>query len=579
MALRPGPQAAGAAAESERKLVGACRVVAGCLRSGAGLQSVGPAVLAVALALAAACGGSPSGDAAPVEIVAVGAPVDESPEPEPDPADAADVADVGEAPVDESPDDEPDPASDGVAAVEAGPVPDADGDTEPSDDAVAEQGSPAEAEDAEVESEGAAESENEGAADENEDAAGSEHGSAAESEDEGAADGEDEGAAGSESGSGSADSGDEVVATPESGGAVGTGGAVGAGGTIGIGVPKPDPDGPRAPLTGELTNDSRLAQRRALAVKVGNSSPRSRPQAGLAAADIVFETLIEAGEGRLMAVFHTELPGRVGPVRSARSSDFDLLAGLSRPFLASSGANSTVLAEMRRAERAGTIVDVGGLRTFVPYSRDPARRSPFNLYFDSDSLIDSDGAALRGGPLETPVVPLLEYGSSNPAGIAGANGVTVTYHRPANNVVSHIWDAAVGGWVRIQDGDLMMTETGSGLREVAPVNVAVMWMTHRYAAADRESPLTQSYGTGEALVLTAGAVHDAVWERTEDRAGFRFVDTAGNPLSFSPGSTWLLIANSSRRFPVTGAAVLAAADGTRLLAEAREAAEVAIGTR
>ena len=121
----------------------------------------------------------------------------------------------------------------------------------------------------------------------------------------------------------------------------------------------------------------------------------------------------------------------------------------------------------------------------------------------------------------------------------------------------------------------MMTETGSGLSEVAPVNVAVMWMTHRYAPSDAESPLTVSYGTGDALVLTAGAVHEAVWERTEDRAGFRFVDTAGNPLSLSPGSTWLLIANSSRRFPVTGAEVLAAADGTRLLAEAREAAAAA----
>ena len=357
--------------------------------------------------------------------------------------------------------------------------------------------------------------------------------------------------------------GDEVTTTPENSG------------TIGIAVPESILDRPRAPLTGELTGNSTLAQRRALAVKVGNSDRRSRPQAGLAAADIVYETLIEGGESRLLAVFHSEIPSRVGPVRSVRTSDFDLLADLSRPYLASSGANQTVLSEIRRAERAGTIVDIGGMRTFVPYSRDPARRSPYNLYFHSESLTDSGGAALRGGPLEAPVVPLLDYGSSNPAGIAGAKGVTVTYHRPTDNVVSHIWDSAAGGWVRIQDGDLMMTETVSGLREVAPVNVAVVWMPHRYAPADAESPLTQSYGTGKALVLTAGAVHEAVWERTADRAGFRFVDTAGNPLSFSPGSTWLLIANSSRRFPVTVAEVLDADDGARLLAEAREAAEAA----
>ena len=523
MVLRPRPEAAGRATDTN-------------VRSGVSPRSAGPALLAVAVALAVACGGSQNGDGDPVEVdvagvEVAGVSVDVSPEPEPEPADA------GEAPVEDSPNNRSDPASDGAAAVEVDPVPDADGGMEASGDVLAEEGT-AEAEGAEAE--GTAEPE--GA-----EAEGTAEAEAAEAE--GTAEAEGVVAEGAE--------------TPE------------IGQIMDMAVPETVRYGLRAPLTGEPTTDPTLVQRRALAVKVGNGSRRARPQAGLAAADIVYEMLIEGGRSRLIAVFHSEMPGRVGPVRSARTSDFDLLADLSRPYLASSGANTTVLAEMRRAERAGTIVDVGGMRTFVPYSRDPARRSPYNLYFDSESLTDSDGAALRGGSLETPVVPLLDYGSVNPAGIAGANGVAVTYHRPTGNVVSHIWDAAVGGWVRIQSGDLMMTETGSGLREVAPANVAVMWMTHRYAPSDAESPLTVSYGTGDALVLTAGAVHEAVWERSEDRAGFRFVDTAGNPLSLSPGSTWLLIANSSRRFPVTGAEVLADADGTRLLAEAREAAAAA----
>ena len=536
MVLRPRPEAAGTATDTN-------------VRSGASLPSAGLALLAVVVALAVACSGSQSGDGDPVEVDVAGDSVDASPEPESGPADA------GEAPVEDSPNDRSDPASNGAAAVEVDPVPDADGGTEASGDVLAEEGGTAEAEGAEAEGAVGEGAEAEGAVGEGAEAEGA-LGEGAEAE---GALGEGAEAEGSVAEAAVA----EGAETPE------------IGQIMDMAVPETVRYGLRAPLTGEPTTDPTLAQRRALAVKVGNGSRRSRPQAGLAAADIVFEMLNEGGRSRLMAVFHSEMPGRVGPVRSARTSDFDLLADLSRPYLASSGANTTVLAEMRRAERAGTIVDVGGMRTFVPYSRDPARRSPYNLYFDSESLTDSDGAALRGGSLETPVVPLLDYGSFNPAGIAGANGVTVTYHRPTGNVVSHIWDAAVGGWVRIQSGDLMMTETGSGLREVAPVNVAVMWMTHRYAPSDAESPLTVSFGTGDALVLTAGAVHEAVWERSEDRAGFRFVDTAGNPLSLSPGSTWLLIANSSRRFPVTGAEVLADADGTRLLAEAREAAEAA----
>ena len=319
--------------------------------------------------------------------------------------------------------------------------------------------------------------------------------------------------------------------------------------------------GPIAPLTGLITTDSSLAQRRALAVKVDNSGSESRPQAGLAAADIVYEVLVEAARTRFIAVFHSEIPSRIGPVRSARSSDIDILDDLATPYLASSGANSTVLRELGQAARAGTLVDVGGARMYAPYTRDRSRRAPHNLYFLYENL--------GGGDPDAPPVPLFEYGSPNPPGLPDATGVTVTYHKGSGNVVSHIWDSISGGWVRIQRGSVHTTETDFGIAEVAPANVAVVWMPYGTSAADRRSPQALSYGSGEALVLISGSVHEAVWERTEGQIGFRFSDAAGNPLSLSPGATWLLLANTSRRWPVAEATVLTASDGARMLAEAR----------
>lgn len=335
--------------------------------------------------------------------------------------------------------------------------------------------------------------------------------------------------------------------------------------------PGPAVTGPIAPLTGLVHTGPSLDQRRAVAVKVGHGDKRSRPQTGLAAADVVYEVLIEGTRTRLLAVFHSDVPDRIGPVRSVRSGDLDLITDLSMPYLVSSGANDTVLQEMRRAQRSGTMISIPELRNSVVYSRDRSRRSPFNLYFHHDNLGGADGDSLPGGPPAAPVAPLFQYGSANAGGIAGAAGVTVVYHERSGNVVSHIWDAAVDGWVRIQEGELMLTENGSGLVEIAPANVAVLWMPYRTSAADVESPQLVSFGSGDALVLTAGAVHEAVWERTEDRAGYRFSDPAGNPLSLSPGSTWLLLANTSRHFPVARAAVLAASEGARLLADARDA--------
>ena len=331
--------------------------------------------------------------------------------------------------------------------------------------------------------------------------------------------------------------------------------------------------GPIAPLTGSITTDLSLAQRRPLAVKIGNGDPKDRPQAGLAAADIVYEVLVEAGFTRLLAVFHSEIPTRIGPVRSARSSDFEILEDLSTPYFATSGANSTVQREMREAARAVTLIDVGAMRMSAPYSRDRSRPAPHNLYFSYESLGGGDPESLPGGPLDAPPEVLFEYGSPNPPGLPGAAGVTVAYTTLYGGEVSHVWDDHLGGWVRIQDGTLHTTETAFGLGEIAPANVVVVSMPYGTSAADRRSPQALSYGSGDALVLTSGSVHEAFWERTEDRIGFRFRDTAGNPLSLSSGSTWLLLGNTSRRWPLAEVTVLTSSDATRLLVDARAGAD------
>lgn len=331
--------------------------------------------------------------------------------------------------------------------------------------------------------------------------------------------------------------------------------------------------GPIAPLTGSITTDLSLDERRPLAVKIGNGDPKDRPQAGLAAADIVYEVLVEAGFTRFLAVFHSEIPSRVGPVRSARSSDFDILADLATPYLATSGANSTVLREIRQAAQEGILIDVGALRMSAPYERDRSRRSPHNLYFRYENLGGGGPDSLPGGPPDVPPAQLFEYGLSNPPSLPDAAGVTVAYTTLYGGEVSHVWDPFLGGWVRIQDGTLHMTETDFGVAEIAPANVVVVLMPYGRSAADRRSPQALSYGTGDALVLTAGSVHEAVWERSEDRVGFRFRDTDGNSLSLSSGSTWLLLGNTTSRWPLAEVTVLTSSDATQLLVDARTAAE------
>ena len=85
-----------------------------------------------------------------------------------------------------------------------------------------------------------------------------------------------------------------------------------------------------------------------LAVKIDNLAP-ARPQTGLTSADIVYVIPVEGGLSRLLAVFSSHVPPVIGPVRSAREDDLELLRQFGRPAFAYSGAQPQLLPVVERA--------------------------------------------------------------------------------------------------------------------------------------------------------------------------------------------------------------------------------------
>src|SRR3712207_5363833 len=117
--------------------------------------------------------------------------------------------------------------------------------------------------------------------------------------------------------------------------------------------PEPDPK-PANPLTGGKVSGNPV-----IAVKVENTSA-ARPQVGLSQADIVFVQEVEGAQTRLVAVYHSRLPTRLGPVRSARTTDAQLLPLFGKPALVYSGANARVQRTLdRKSVVLGKSVDLG----------------------------------------------------------------------------------------------------------------------------------------------------------------------------------------------------------------------------
>jgi hypothetical protein len=119
--------------------------------------------------------------------------------------------------------------------------------------------------------------------------------------------------------------------------------------------PSPTPDTDAFPLTGVETDDP-AADQPVVAVKIENT-PSAYPLAGIDRADVVYEAIVEGGVTRFTVLFHSELPDRVGPVRSGRLVDVPLLDPW-QPVMVYSGAREDVAAALQRA-RLGLVVDMG----------------------------------------------------------------------------------------------------------------------------------------------------------------------------------------------------------------------------
>jgi hypothetical protein len=267
-------------------------------------------------------------------------------------------------------------------------------------------------------------------------------------------------------------------------------------------------------------------------VKIDNG-PRALPQAGINQADVVFEEQVEGGITRLAAVFHSEDPGAVGPVRSARSTDIGLVSPLSRPLFAYSGANKVFEALVRRAP----LVDVGAANFPGRYRRDGARPAPDNLFSSTSALV----ALAPPGAAAPP--PLFAYRPADePPSGAEMKPVGRAHAEWGNRMttVDYDWDGPSALWRRAQNGRADVDTAGT---QVAPSNVVIQFVGYRNTGLVDPSgspvPEAQVIGQGDAWILTGGALIPSHWSKASAEAVTRYVDAGGNEVLLAPGRTWV----------------------------------------
>ena len=322
------------------------------------------------------------------------------------------------------------------------------------------------------------------------------------------------------------------------------------------------------PLTGVPDAKASGPAHPAVVVKIDNS-PDSRPQTGINEADIVYELLVE-GITRYALVFHSNMVDPVGPVRSARSSDIDLVADLSTPLFSWSGGNPGVVGEVRSAERKGILIDASQDAASPAYYRANDRQAPHNLYVHLPQLLELKAPADAGNPApifnfrKVATSPSTATTSSTSTTTSKKSSSTTTTIAPPTTTttlpgsptpgfsldfggvnVDYVWNPATKGWSRLQVDQTHPRAKSATLDtagvQVSPENVIVQFIDYGQSPSDSRSPMALTVGSGKVLVFSDGRVVSGTWSRPSADKPTTYTAADGTPILLTPGRTWVAL--------------------------------------
>jgi hypothetical protein len=276
-----------------------------------------------------------------------------------------------------------------------------------------------------------------------------------------------------------------------------------------------------------------------LAVKIDDTN-MAHPQIGLEDAEIVYIEQVEGGLTRLAAIYSTVVPERVGPVRSARISDIDILSQFGRVAFAYSGAQRKLLPVIS----AANLEDLGAQRQSPKiYTTDPNRVQPFAMVLRADLLMQKVKEEQRTVDIAKNVG--FVFGDLQDGG-APTQKVEMSW--PAATYSAE-WSEEQSRWLLSHNGNLNVAESGVVLGPTTLVIQLVKISPSEYGDKfGGVTPLSETVGTGKAYVLRDGQRFVTSWSRASSEAGTTFTFSDGATMNFKAGQVWVALTDREPEF-------------------------------
>ncbi len=281
----------------------------------------------------------------------------------------------------------------------------------------------------------------------------------------------------------------------------------------------------RQPLTGlPIGSAAEIVNRPALAVKIDNAPAARRNHTGLAVADIVFEELVGSQISRFVAIFHSTGSNPVGPIRSGRQQDVDMIGSFNAPLFAWSGGNRGVTQLIRESP---FLVDLNAAHA-RGYYRGPGG-SPNNLYNDTETLWAQT-------PPDHPGPPPQQFDYLRPEERFEGQPIAGVDLDVGQIDIQWDWDAGSGRWLRSQEGGPHIDKTHG---RIGATNVIVMVVVYVPSTIDARNPRALTVDSGPVFVFSDGQVIEGRWERGNLLVPISLFDRDGAPIALNSGNTWI----------------------------------------
>ena len=300
-------------------------------------------------------------------------------------------------------------------------------------------------------------------------------------------------------------------------------------------------DLPKLPLAKEQAKNffTGLAgeNKQILVVKIDDTNA-AHPQIGVESADVVYVEQVEGGLTRLAAIYTSKLPPLIGPIRSARISDIELLAQFGRVGFAYSGAQS----KMRPVIAAANLENLSAERNPPSiYGKDPDRPGPVDMILKPDLLLEraNENPKIR---IETATASVFPFGDAP----KGETNTAVAKVKWPSAKYELRWDSTNEKWLIYFNEKPNMAANGEHLYADTAIIQIVSITPSIYGDKFGEiTPFSKTTGSGKAVMLRDGFSYQLSWQRNLETDVTTWMSEDGGVANFKPGRTWIFLTDKA----------------------------------